>query len=96
MPAAIHCKKRSLGINNEDTKAQIPIIKKIAKKLKLRIIDVYAALESQDDLIPNTVHASTGGATLIAKAVTATLAAKKSNQVELNDLKVAPLIQASL
>ncbi len=69
-------KKGRWGINNEDTKAQIPIIKKIAKNLKLGIIDVYAALEGQDDLIPDTVHPSTGGATLIAKAVTATLAAK--------------------
>lgn len=64
------------GINNNDTKAQIPIIKKIAKGLKLEVIDVYSALEGKDDLIPDTVHPNTGGATLIAKAVTDALTAK--------------------
>ena len=62
-------KKGRWGINNEDTKAQIPMIKKIAKDLKLEVIDVYAALEGQDNLIPDTVHPNTGGAALIAKAV---------------------------
>lgn len=66
-------KKGRWGINNEDTLAQIPIIKKIAKDLKLEVIDVYAALEGQDDLIPDTVHPNTGGAALIAKAVAASL-----------------------
>ncbi|MDB4664282.1 GDSL-type esterase/lipase family protein [bacterium] len=61
------------GINNHDTLAQIPMIKKIAKDLKLEVIDVYAALEGQDDLIPDTVHPNTGGAALIAKAVAASL-----------------------
>ena len=61
------------GINNQDTLAQIPMIKKIAKDLKLEVIDVYAALEGQDDLIPDTVHPNTGGAALIAKAVAASL-----------------------
>ena len=61
------------GINNQETLAQIPMIKKIAKDLKLEVIDVYAALEGQDDLIPDTVHPNTGGAALIAKAVAASL-----------------------
>ena len=66
-------KKGRWGINNEDTKMQIPIIKKIAKNLKLEFINVYAALEGQDHLIPDTVHPNTGGAALIAKAVTTSL-----------------------
>ena len=61
------------GINNEDTKAQVPMIKKIAKDIKCEVIDVYAALEGRDDLIPDTVHPNTGGAALIAKAVVASL-----------------------
>lgn len=65
------------GINNDDTKAQIPIIRRIARDLKLEIIDVYAALEGKDELIPDTVHPNTGGATLIAKAVTDVLGAKQ-------------------
>ena len=64
------------GINNQDTLAQIPMIKKIAKDLKLEVIDVYAALEGQDDLIPDTVHPNTGGAALIAKAVAASLTSR--------------------
>ncbi len=64
------------GINNNDTRAQIPIIEKIAKELKLEVIDVYSALEGKDGLIPDTVHPNTGGATLIAKAVTDTLLEK--------------------
>ncbi|MEN8772080.1 MAG: GDSL-type esterase/lipase family protein [Akkermansiaceae bacterium] len=64
------------GINNNDTKAQIPIIRKIAKDLELKIIDVYSALEGKDDLIPDTVHPNTRGATLIAKAVTDAITAK--------------------
>lgn len=66
-------KKGRWGINNEDTKMQIPIIKKIAKNLKLEFINVYAALEGQDHLIPDTVHPNTGGAALIAKVVTTSL-----------------------
>lgn len=66
-------KKGRWGINNEDTKMQIPIIKKIAKNLKLEFINVYAALEGQDHLIPDTVHPNTGGAAVIAKAVTTSL-----------------------
>ena len=61
------------GINNEDTKAQVPMIKKIAKDIKCEVIDVYAALEGRDDLIPDTVHPNTAGAALIAKAVVASL-----------------------
>lgn len=61
------------GINNEDTKAQVPMIKKIAKDIKCEVIDVYAALEGRDNLIPDTVHPNTAGAALIAKAVVASL-----------------------
>jgi lysophospholipase L1-like esterase len=61
------------GINNEDTKAQVPMIKKIAKDIKCEVIDVYAALEGRDNLIPDTVHPNTAGAALIAKAVIASL-----------------------
>ncbi|MGB2454020.1 MAG: GDSL-type esterase/lipase family protein [Akkermansiaceae bacterium] len=61
------------GINNEDTKAQVPMIKKIAKDIRCEVIDVYAALEGRDNLIPDTVHPNTAGAALIAKAVVASL-----------------------
>ena len=53
------------------------MIKKIAEELKLGVVDVYGALEGKDELIPDKVHPNAGGATLIAKAVVATVATKK-------------------
>jgi len=57
------------GINEADTKTQIPVIEKLAKALNVGIIDVHASLEGHDDLIPDKVHPNTEGATLIAGAV---------------------------
>lgn len=57
------------GINEPDTKAQIPVVTKVAKDLELGIIDVHAALEGKDALIPDKVHPNTEGATLIAESV---------------------------
>lgn len=57
------------GINEADTKTQIPVIEKLAKALNAGIIDVHGALEGHDELIPDKVHPNTEGATLIAKAV---------------------------
>jgi lysophospholipase L1-like esterase len=65
------------GINNDSTKEQIPVVTKLAKELKLGLIDVYSALEGHDDLIPDTVHPNTAGATRIAEAVVKVLAPKK-------------------
>ena len=39
------------GINEPDTKAQIPVVTKVAKDLKLGIIDVHGALDGKDGLI---------------------------------------------
>lgn len=57
------------GINDPDTKAQMPVIEKLAKSLNLGIINVHAALEGHDELIPDKVHPNNEGATLIAEAV---------------------------
>jgi lysophospholipase L1-like esterase len=57
------------GINEPNTRDQIPVVTKVAKDLKLGIIDVHAALDGKDALIPDKVHPNTEGATLIAKAV---------------------------
>ncbi len=66
------------GINNKNTLAQAPIIQKLAKELKLGVIDVYGSLEGKDELIPDTVHPNTKGATQIATAVTQALSGKKA------------------
>ena len=57
------------GINEPDTRAQIPVITKVAKDLKLGVIDVHGALDGKDALIPDKVHPNTEGATLIAESV---------------------------
>lgn len=69
-------KEGNWGINEPDTKTQIPVIEKLAKELNAGVIDVHAALEGHDDLIPDKVHPNTEGATLIAAAVFKSLTGK--------------------
>ena len=66
------------GINESDTKAQIPAITRVAQDLDLGIIDVHGALDGRDDLIPDTVHPNTEGARCIAEAVFGSLTGKKA------------------
>ncbi len=66
------------GINNPNTRDQIPVVTKLAKELKLGLIDVYSSLEGHDKLIPDTVHPNTGGATKIAEAVANALSGQKA------------------
>ena len=54
------------------------MIARIAKDLKLSVIDVHGALDGKDALIPDKVHPNTEGATEIAKAVHAALTGKSS------------------
>ena len=70
------------GINNPNTKDQIPVVKGLAKELKLGLIDVYSALEGKDGLIPDKVHPNTAGATAIAEAVYQGLTGKKPGPSE--------------
>ena len=64
------------GINNPNTLEEIPVINKVAQDLKLGVIDVYAALQGKDNLIPDNVHPNGGGATAIAQAVFKALTGK--------------------
>jgi len=68
------------GINNANTRDQIPMITKLAKELNLGLIDVYSSLEGHDELIPDTVHPNTGGATKIAQAVAQALSGQKAKK----------------
>ena len=65
------------GINNLNTKDQVPVIKKIAADLRLGVVDVYSSLEGKDHLIPDKVHPNAMGANQIANAVLGMLAPKK-------------------
>lgn len=65
------------GINEPNTKAEIPVIEKVAKATKAGVIDVHASLEGKDKLIPDRVHPNTEGATEIARAVYKVLTGKE-------------------
>lgn len=67
----------NFGINEPNTKDEIPMIDHIAKATQAKVIDVHAALVGKDALIPDKVHPSTEGATEIAKAVYKVLAGKE-------------------
>lgn len=67
------------GINERDTLAQIPVIAALAKDKGLEVIDVHAALEGQDALIPDNVHPNAGGQAAIAAAVHKALTGKSPN-----------------
>ena len=61
--------KGNFGINEENTKAEFPMIDKAAGAMKVDVIDVHGALVGKDALIPDRVHPNTAGAAEIAKAV---------------------------
>jgi len=57
------------GITEPNTKEEISMVNKVAKTMKVGVIDVHGALKRKDALIPDRVHPNTEGATVIAKAV---------------------------
>jgi lysophospholipase L1-like esterase len=64
------------GINEANTKAEFAFVDRVAKATKAGVIDVHAALDGKDALIPDKVHPNTEGATEIAKAVYKALTGK--------------------
>lgn len=59
----------NFGINEPNTKDEIPMVDKVARSTRAGIIDVHAALKGKDALIPDKVHPNNEGAAEIAKAV---------------------------
>jgi acyl-CoA thioesterase I len=60
----------NFGINNPVVHDEIiPLIKQTATELKLRLIDLYTALDNHPDFFPDRVHPNDDGAILIAKTV---------------------------
>lgn len=58
------------GINDDIiTKEIIPMIKKVAKKNKLPIIDLHTTMDGMANLFPDRVHPNEAGAKMMAKAV---------------------------
>jgi len=67
----------NFGIRNEIVKPEIiPLIDKVAAKMKLDVIDLYTALDGKPELIPDRVHPNDEGAGLIAAAVHAAIIKK--------------------
>lgn len=62
-------KDGNFGINESNTKDEIPMVDKVAHATRAGVIDVHGALKDKDALIPDKVHPNTEGATEIAKAV---------------------------
>lgn len=69
--------KGNFGIRNEIVKPEIiPLIDKVAKKMKLEVIGLYTALEAKPELIPDRVHPNDEGAGVIAATVHAAISKK--------------------
>ena len=70
--------KGNFGINEAGIQEQSPMIKKIADKAKVGLIDMYAALKDHPQTLPDRVHPNTKGAGLMAQAANAALTGKKT------------------
>jgi len=70
-------RKGAFGINEAGVREQVPMIREVAKDWGAGVMDVHAALDGQDALLPDSVHPNTEGATLIARAVYKALTGKE-------------------
>lgn len=52
-----------------ESKEIIPMIKKVAKKNKLPVIDLHSAMDGMPELFPDHIHPNEEGAKVMAKAV---------------------------
>jgi acyl-CoA thioesterase-1 len=58
------------GINDETIRVEmIPMIRRVARKSEVALIDLYTPLSGRKELFPDTVHPNAAGATLMAEAV---------------------------
>jgi lysophospholipase L1-like esterase len=58
----------------------IPKLKQIADDAKLPVIDLYQALESHSDLLPDGVHPNTEGARIMARTIAGALTAQPAKR----------------
>ena len=70
--------KGNFGINEAGIQEQSPMIKKIAEKAKVGVIDMHAALKDHPETLPDRVHPNAAGAGLMAKAACAVLTGQKA------------------
>ena len=69
--------KGNFGINEKGVQEEMPMIEEIAKDTKATIIDMHAALEGKEQMLPDRVHPNTAGATEMAKAAYKALTGKE-------------------
>ncbi|MBC8002795.1 MAG: hypothetical protein H7X97_09430 [Opitutaceae bacterium] len=67
----------NFGINEPVILEQIPIVDQIAKDEGAEVIDMHAALEGHDDLLPDRVHPNAAGANVMARAACKALTGKE-------------------
>ena len=66
------------GINDDIiSKEIIPMIKKLAKKNDLSVIDLHTAMDGMPELFPDRIHPNEKGAQVMAKAVYQSISALK-------------------
>ena len=66
------------GINDDIiSKEIIPMIKKLAKKNNLSVIDLHTAMDGMPELFPDRIHPNEKGAQVMAKAVYQSISALK-------------------
>ena len=66
------------GINDDIiSKETIPMIKKLAKKNDLSVIDLHTAMDGMPELFPDRIHPNEKGAQVMAKAVYQSISALK-------------------
>lgn len=68
--------KGNFGINETALQKQMPVYAKLAKELKVDVIDMYAALDGKPELLPDRVHPNAKGAGKMAKAAAKALTGK--------------------
>lgn len=62
------------GINEETVKGEvIPLVKKVARKTRAEMIDLYAPLEGKPELLPDKIHPNADGAEVMAKTIQAAI-----------------------
>lgn len=70
------------GINEPSTLEEIPVIARVAKTMKLGLVDVHGSLKGKDRMIPDKVHPNAEGAGVIAGAVFKALTGKDAPVVQ--------------
>jgi len=71
-------KNGNWGINEPNAQKEIPVVTKVAKEMKLGLIDVHEATNGKDEVFPDKVHPNADGAKIIASTVQKSLTGKEA------------------